>query len=108
MNNRSYLFVPGNKPDRFEKARISGVDAVMVDLEDAVPEEEKEAAREDVSSWLSSERPVFVRINAASTPWFDDDLEAVRRPGLAGILLPKAEYPAESRRSLLASEIPCL
>src|SRR5580698_5850120 len=42
---RSYLFVPGNRPDRFAKAAASGVDAVVIDLEDAVPPSEKNVAR---------------------------------------------------------------
>lgn len=95
MSYRSYLFVPGTMPERFEKARLSGADAVILDLEDAVSAEEKGAARESVASWLSAEQPAFVRINAASTSWFEEDLEAVVRPGLAGVLLPKAERPAE-------------
>lgn len=95
MTGRSYLFVPGTRPDRFEKARSSGADTVILDLEDAVSEGEKATARESVSSWLSPERPVFVRVNAATTPWFEADLEAVARPGLAGVLLPKAERQTE-------------
>jgi citrate lyase subunit beta / citryl-CoA lyase len=100
---RSYLFVPGNRPDRFEKARSSGADAVILDLEDAVSVEEKPAAREIVASWLSPERPVYVRVNGTQTEWFANDLRAVSRPGIAGIMLPKAEEPeqvAETRRGL--------
>ena len=50
---RSYLFVPGNRPDRFEKARQSGADAVILDLEDAVQSTDKDLAREVVVSWLA-------------------------------------------------------
>jgi citrate lyase subunit beta / citryl-CoA lyase len=92
---RSYLFVPGNRPDRFEKARSSGADAVILDLEDAVSVEGKPAARETVAAWLSPERPVYVRVNGAQTEWFADDLRAVSRPGLAGVMLPKAEEPEQ-------------
>lgn len=95
MTARSYLFVPATRPDRFEKARDSGADVMILDLEDAVSEEDKETARQSVSSWLSPERPAFVRINAAPTPWFEDDLKEVVRPGLAGVLLPKAESLTE-------------
>jgi citrate lyase subunit beta/citryl-CoA lyase len=95
MAARSYLFVPGDRPDRFEKAWNAGADAVIIDLEDAVSVEDKLAAREAMASWLSSERPVYVRVNGAETEWFEDDLRAISRPGLAGIILPKAEEPEQ-------------
>lgn len=88
---RSYLFVPGNRPDRFAKACASGADAVIIDLEDAVPSAERIAARETVARWLSPMHPVYVRINGAGTEWFRDDLAICRTPGIAGIVLPKAE-----------------
>jgi len=91
MNVRSYLFVPGNRPERFAKALASGAHAVIVDLEDAVPIAQKEAARAAVAEWLAPGQPVFVRINAAGTAWFDDDVRLCETPGLAGIVLPKAE-----------------
>ncbi len=92
---RSYLFVPGNRPDRFEKAWQSGADAVILDLEDAVQSAHKDLAREAVASWLSPARPVYVRINGAGTPWFERDLEVVGMPGVLGIVLPKAEQPEQ-------------
>src|SRR5262245_54065242 len=67
---RSYLYVPGNRPDRYDKACAAGADAVIIDLEDAVPPAEKPKARDALSSWLSPERSVIVRINAADTEWF--------------------------------------
>jgi citrate lyase subunit beta/citryl-CoA lyase len=93
MIRRTYLFVPGSRPDRFEKARQSGAHAVILDLEDAVENTQKDLARENVASWLSPERPVYVRINGTETPWFERDLEVVRTPGVLGIALPKAEHP---------------
>jgi citrate lyase subunit beta / citryl-CoA lyase len=92
---RSYLFVPGNRPDRFEKARQSGVDAVILDLEDAVQSTEKDLAREAVASWLSPTRPVYIRINGVSSLWFERDLEVVSLPGVLGVMLPKAEHPEQ-------------
>src|ERR1700726_2791831 len=77
---RSYLFVPGNRPDRFEKARQSGADAVILDLEDAVQSTDKDLAREAVVSWLTPARPVYVRINGMGTLWFERDLEVVGLP----------------------------
>lgn len=92
---RSYLFVPGNRPERFAKACATAAHAVIVDLEDAVPAAEKNAARAATKAWLSAEHPVFVRINAAGTEWFDDDLTLCALPGVAGIILPKAEQPEQ-------------
>jgi citrate lyase subunit beta/citryl-CoA lyase len=88
---RSYLFVPGNRPERFSKACSTGADAVIVDLEDAVPAAEKNAARSAVAAWLSPQQPVVVRINSVDTEWFRDDLELCRLPGVCGVVLPKAE-----------------
>lgn len=88
---RSYLFVPANRPERFAKACAAGADLVIVDLEDAVPPAEKSAARDSLARWLSPSDPVLVRINGASTEWFDDDVAVCALPGVAGIILPKAE-----------------
>jgi citrate lyase subunit beta / citryl-CoA lyase len=95
MIRRSYLFVPGNRPDRFEKARQSGADAVILDLEDAVQSTDKDLAREAVVSWLAPARPVYVRINSKGTLWFERDLEVVGLPGVLGVVLPKAEHPEQ-------------
>src|SRR5215204_2821572 len=65
MAARSYLFVPGDRPDRFEKAWNAGADVVIIDLEDAVSVEDKLAAREATAVWLSPERSVYVRVNGA-------------------------------------------
>lgn len=101
---RSYLFVPGNRPDRFEKACNAGADAVIVDLEDAVLPEHKAGARETVAGWLSPGRSVHVRVNGPETEWFRDDVAAVVRPGVAGIILPKAE--SRDHLALLAAILP--
>jgi citrate lyase subunit beta/citryl-CoA lyase len=91
---RSYLFVPGNRPERFDKGRNSGADALIFDLEDAVPADEKDAARSSVAQSLEGGRPVYVRINAVDTPWFRSDIETLAaQAGIAGIVLPKAETP---------------
>jgi citrate lyase subunit beta/citryl-CoA lyase len=95
---RSYLFVPGNRPERFEKALASGADAVIVDLEDAVPPEGKEQARAAVARWLVAERPVTVRINAPGTAWFGEDLALCALAGVAGVMVPKAERVADLQR----------
>jgi citrate lyase subunit beta/citryl-CoA lyase len=88
---RSYLFVPGNRPERFAKACASGADAVIIDLEDAVPPAEKAAARDAVVEWLSPAQSVLLRINSADTEWFREDLVLCGLPGVRGVVLPKAE-----------------
>jgi len=88
---RAYLFVPADRLERFAKARASGADAVIVDLEDAVAPEAKASARDALAAALDASAPLVVRINAAGTPWFEDDLELCRHPGVAAVMLPKAE-----------------
>ena len=88
---RSALFVPANRPARIDKALAAGADTVIVDLEDAVPPEDKIQARTFLAASMAPERPVVVRINGADTPWFRDDCAILHLPGLAGVMLPKAE-----------------
>lgn len=88
---RSFLFVPGDRPERFDKAWNSPADAVILDLEDAVSVEKKAYARQAVGAWLTAEKPVWIRCNAADTPWFHGDLELGELDGVAGLMLPKAE-----------------
>lgn len=97
---RSYLFVPGDRPERFDKAWASAADAVILDLEDAVAPTRKPLAREAIAGWLDPSRPVWLRLNAADGADFGDDLALIDRPGVAGVLLPKAEdLPAELARA---------
>lgn len=98
----SYLFVPANRPERFDRACSSGADAVIVDLEDAVPPSEKDAARASLAGWLSAERNVYVRLNAADTPWHEADVALCRLPGVAGVILPKAEHVGPSLLAVCA------
>jgi citrate lyase subunit beta/citryl-CoA lyase len=99
---RTWLFVPGGRPERFAKAAAAGADVVVLDLEDAVAPAHKDTAREHVTTWLagadspSAIRPCAVRVNAAGTTWHDDDLAALAslgadRPCL--VMLAKAEDP---------------
>lgn len=98
---RSYLFVPGDRPERFGKALASVADAVVLDLEDAVAPAAKPAARDAVATLFAAgadaER-IVVRINDAATPWFDDDLALLRSAGARAVMLPKAEHPADIAR----------
>ncbi len=96
---RSLLFVPGNRPERFAKALASGADAVILDLEDAVPEAEKlEARRAILAQWpalRASPTPLLLRLNAPGTPEWREDLGLPGQlPGLAGLICPKAESAA--------------
>lgn len=84
------LFVPGHRPERFEKAAASGADAIVIDLEDAVPAELKASARSAVRADFT-DLPVFVRVNALTTPWHKDDIVAISGLPIAGIIVPKAE-----------------
>jgi citrate lyase subunit beta/citryl-CoA lyase len=98
------LFVPGHRPELLAKAARSGADAVIIDLEDAVPAEAKDAARAALRRDVAG-LPVLVRINPPGTPWHAADLRAVTAlarahplpagpvpagPPLAGLVLPKA------------------
>lgn len=96
-SSRSFLFVPGNRPDRFDKAAAAGADVVVVDLEDAVAPAEKDDAREHLCIWLRAGGTAMVRINGRDTPWYDADLELVAEFG-AAVMVAKAEDPAELRR----------
>jgi len=87
---RSYLFVPGDRPERIAKAHASGADAVIVDLEDAVAPANKIAARDAVAGALDAAAPVVLRINGSDTAWFDDDARLAAHPGVAAVMLPKA------------------
>ncbi len=87
----SPLFVPGNRPERFEKAAATQADAIIVDLEDAVDAAQKDEARGNLSKHGVTAKPVFARINGAGTDWWDRDLAGLGTAGLAGIMVPKAE-----------------
>ena len=104
--HRSYLFVPGNRPDRFDKALASGADQVIVDLEDSVPPDQKNEARRQVAAWLSASKPVILRINSVETPWFRDDIEMCRLPGVAAVMLAKSERTEDIAR--LGNSLPCI
>lgn len=84
------LFVPGNRPERFERAASAGADAVIIDLEDAVPAGAKHDARSALRANFGA-KPILVRVNAIGTPWHNADLASLPAEGLAGIVLPKAE-----------------
>ncbi len=90
------LFVPGDRPERYAKAAGSGTDAIIIDLEDAVSPDNKITAREALGrpAALPSGIDVYVRVNAAGTPWHADDIAAMAALPVAAIVLPKAESPS--------------
>jgi len=108
---RSLLFVPGHQPERFDKACRSGADAVVLDLEDAVPPDAKDAARGMVGHWLAAQalgadaaaRPqIAVRVNAADTAWHAQEMAMCRAGGLRRLRLPKVQHPVVLRAAASA------
>ncbi len=94
---RSLLYVPGNMPSMLQNIGVFRCDAVMIDLEDAVPPAEKDAARRLVRRFLEGFRErnkeVLVRINPLDTRWGLDDLREVLPAMPDGVRLPKADTP---------------
>ncbi|OAO00766.1 citrate lyase [Sphingomonadales bacterium EhC05] len=95
MKMRSLLFVPGDSEKKFAKAKTIGADILILDLEDSVAPEQKPAARAHVASLLdqkiSRNWSFFVRPNPFDSGLTFDDLAAVVKPGLDGVLIPKAD-----------------
>lgn len=96
---RSVLYVPGSNAKALTKARTLPCDGLILDLEDSVAPEAKEAARGAVLAALAdggfAPREVLVRVNARGTGWFEADVSALARSGADGLVLPKAESPAD-------------
>ena len=88
---RTALFVPANRPERVDKAIASGADAVIIDLEDSVPPEEKVSSRATIALKASehAKRSIWVRVNPIHTEWFADDVCAAVVCGISCIVFPK-------------------
>lgn len=92
---RSKLFVPGSRPELFDKALESEADGLSFDLEDAVADAKKEQARTTLQQWMqapsviSSKKSIIIRVNAMDTEYFSQDIQSVVQPGLNVINLPK-------------------
>lgn len=91
---RSYLFVPGNRPDRFAKAFASGADVVIFDLEDGVAPQHKDDARAAVADATPRSGASMVRVNATEHE-LGADLAAICRLGLDGLVIPKVADAAD-------------
>jgi len=95
---RSWLYVPGDQPERIAKAIAGDADCVIIDLEDAVAPANKDSARNNAVAALGNPtaKPVLVRINASNTAWQRADLDALAdAPHLAGVRVPKSEAPEQ-------------
>ena len=105
---RSVLYVPASRPRMLARIPSIEADAFIVDLEDAVAPSEKEAARRAVleqsrAGGFGGSGSWAIRVNAAGTPWHEEDLDLVERTRAPAVVLPKAEWPEEVRR--LASRL---
>jgi citrate lyase beta subunit len=107
---RSKLFVPGARPELFDKAMAGPADALSFDLEDSVPEAGKQAAREQVAGFLArtdiaaSGKLIIVRTNGTDSPHFAADLAAMAVPGVWLLNVPKVESAAQVREVAAALE----
>lgn len=105
---RSKLFVPGSRPELFAKALASAADALSFDLEDAVAEPRKAAARAALRMLLQTPaahatgKTLIVRVNGVETAHFADDIAAVVQPGLHLVNVPKVEHPDQVRAAAAA------
>jgi len=104
----TFLFCPGNRPDRYDKALRGGAPGVIIDLEDAVPAADKAAARRDALAWLAALPPagpgapmVALRVSSPQTSAGLEDLYALAHagalPALDLVAVPKAEDASELR-----------
>jgi citrate lyase subunit beta/citryl-CoA lyase len=96
---RSVLYMPGSNARALEKAKTIPVDALILDLEDAVAPDAKAVAREQVIAAVKAggfgRREVAIRVNGANTPWGKEDLIAAAQAGPDAILLPKVSTPGD-------------
>jgi citrate lyase subunit beta/citryl-CoA lyase len=109
---RSWLYVPGDRPEIFRKAVEKGADAVVLDLEDAVSADKKQAARGFVADWVRDgdhgSAQVWVRVNQGALGL--EDLRAVVGPGIFGVCLPKVDNVAtvvDAVEVIEAAELQC-
>jgi citrate lyase subunit beta / citryl-CoA lyase len=106
LEPRSWLYVPGHRPDRISKALASAADAVVIDLEDAVPGDKKDAARDEALRVLADRSPadlhgrpqMWVRINPALTTAGQDDMGALAGAPAHGLRVPRVEDVSDVRQ----------
>ncbi len=94
---RSVLYMPGSNARALEKAKTLPADGIILDLEDSVAPDAKEAARAQVAAAVKAggfgAREVFIRVNGIDTPWHADDLSAAAHAAPDAILVPKVSNP---------------
>jgi citrate lyase subunit beta/citryl-CoA lyase len=94
---RSVLYMPGSNARALEKAKTLAADGVILDLEDSVAPDAKDAAREQVANAVKSggfgAREVFIRVNGVDTPWHAEDLAAAAHAAPDAVLVPKVSTP---------------
>ncbi len=94
---RSVLYMPGSNARALEKAKTLSVDGVIIDLEDSVAPDAKEAARRQVADAVKAggfgRREVLIRVNGVDTPWHADDLAAAAHAAPDAIVIPKVSSP---------------
>ncbi|HEV7949625.1 MAG TPA: CoA ester lyase [Glaciihabitans sp.] len=108
---RSWLLVPGTRPEAFSPAANSHADQIVLDIEDAVDPGLKPLAREDVVRWLSETGAGWVRINDRTSSFWSDDVDSLAGlPGLSGVMLAKTESPADVTETFdrLGGSVPVL
>ncbi len=111
---RSWLYVPGNHPERIAKALAAGADAVVIDLEDAVPPEHKQLARQSAVRVAETRRAdggaprLWVRVNDPMGPWGEADLDALYGVPLDGLRVPRTESAVVVRGVAQRSGLPLL
>lgn len=92
----TYLFVPGNRRERFDKALATDAGTIILDLEDAVVPADKAGARDAIAHWFATHAEatnrIAVRINDSQSEWFGDDVRMIREAGIRQVMLPKTEW----------------
>jgi citrate lyase subunit beta/citryl-CoA lyase len=109
---RSWLFVPGDRPERFDKALASGADGVILDLEDAVAPERKKIACEAVLSALDSKpaHSFWVRASGRATDFNALEMQIMRHPSIVGVMVPKTDtaYDIDGYVALCRDDAGCI
>ena len=103
---RSMLFAPGNKYELLQKFSKIQPDLAIIDLEDAVPNSEKQVARENLQKYVQEDKTAattYVRVNALVSEHFEEDIRSMP-PQIAGIVIPKVNDPSDIERATQAIE----
>ena len=103
---RSMLFAPGNKYELLQKFSKIQPDIAIIDLEDAVPDSEKQVARENLQKYAQEDKTAattYVRVNALVSQHFEEDIRSIP-PQIAGIVIPKVNDASDIERATQAIE----